>query len=436
MSHPSSDPAVSAVAARMSGLAVPHPRRASILEIGCCSGHHLIPLAQRWPDSHFIGIDLIESSIRKANEYALEIGLKNIQFQAVDLLNYQPKNGPFDFIIAHGFFSWVPDAVKAALLRFCREHLSPTGIATVSFNLESGWKSRQPVIEKARAIQQAIGCDEVESLQILQNLTEKNHPEASIILDMLAKGSEILAFDDFSPINDPWPLDRFVSAAAHHGLRWLGESNPNENIPRGVSSEMIGELKSNAAEALSFQTAMDEHSGRTFRSGVLCRDDAALERVSTNIALDFSVRVVSDTGNRVEKALFEAIQSFAPAAVPMCNVLNVMKNDDQRVVLRQLFEGVHNASIQLRIEPVYFSEEPPDFPKLDAFRLLCARNQLPLVDAWHVPCRFPDAHYPVLAAMDGTRHFDDLAALSKTKCPELAFTPWLRHLAARGMFAE
>ena len=51
MSHPSSDPAMSAVVARMAGLDTSPPRSARILEIGCSSGHNLIPLAMRWPQA-------------------------------------------------------------------------------------------------------------------------------------------------------------------------------------------------------------------------------------------------------------------------------------------------------------------------------------------------------------------------------------------------
>jgi hypothetical protein len=88
-----------------------------------------------------------------------------------------------------------------------------------------------------------------------------------------------------------------------------------------------------------------------------------------------------------------------------------------------------------RIEPVDFEAEPPGFPKLNRFRLECARRRLPLVDIWHRPCSFPSRHYEVLAAMDGTRDLAGLAGFSKHHCPELAFEPWLRHLAGRGMFA-
>jgi trans-aconitate methyltransferase len=57
MSHPLSDPAVSSVAALLGGLHVKHPSGARILEIACSSGHNLIPLAMRWPDARFVGID-------------------------------------------------------------------------------------------------------------------------------------------------------------------------------------------------------------------------------------------------------------------------------------------------------------------------------------------------------------------------------------------
>jgi hypothetical protein len=48
MSHPLSDPAVCAVAAVLGGLSPRHPAGARILEIGCCSGMNLIPLAMDW----------------------------------------------------------------------------------------------------------------------------------------------------------------------------------------------------------------------------------------------------------------------------------------------------------------------------------------------------------------------------------------------------
>lgn len=436
MSHPLSDPAVSAVAARIGGLEVADPRRARILEIGCCSGHNLIPLAMRWPESEFVGIDLAERSIDEARGRAAQAGVRNAFFFPADLTTFEPDGGPFDFIIAHGFFSWVPDEVKAALFTFCRKHLAPDGIATVSFNLESGWKARWPVIAKVRAIQQARGEDTVSSLLLLRSLLEEVDPEIAIVDDMLAKGPAILAFDDFGPVNDAWPLDRFARAAANAGLRWLGESDPGANIPQGVSAEVMAELKERAGNPLGFQMAVDEAAGRTFRSGVLCRDDAPVaERMSLQLMLDLSVSLAPRQTAGEGTGLLKAIGSFAPACVPMQEVMEKLPAPDPRQVAATLFDGITRGAIRPRIEPLCYDPDPPAFPKLDAFRLLCAEEGLPLVDAWHKPCAFPREHYQVLAAMDGSRSIAELAAFSESRCPELAFDPWLRHLAGRGMFA-
>lgn len=433
MSHPLSDPAVSAVAARMGGLEVPHPRQARILEIGCCSGHNLLPLARRWPESRCVGIDLAERSISEACERAAQAGIANVAFVAGDLRDFEPTDGPFDFIIAHGFFSWVPDEVKAALLLFCRRHLSASGIATISFNLESGWKLRLPVIAKVRAIQQMRGGDEMEALAILKSLTMPGDPEATIIDDMLAKGPAILAFDDFGPVNDAWPLDCFAQAAANAGLRWLGESDPGANVPSGLRHEVLVELQTRGLTPLEFQLAVDEAAGRTFRSGLLCRDDAPVaERVSSALVLDFAVRAGSEPLDAGSKEIFQTICSFAPACVP---VRQVVVGHDSRAAARQIFHGITSGWIRPRIESVSFVSEPPEFPKLDSLRLLCARRGLPVVDVWHVPCDFPARHFEVLALMDGTRSLQELAAFSARHCPELAFAPWLAHLAGRGFFS-
>lgn len=433
MSHPLSDPAVSAVAAAMGGLEVPHPRRARILEIGCCSGHNLLPLARRWPESRFVGIDLAERSIAEAGERAALAGIGNVDFIAGDLRDFEPDGGPFDFIIAHGFFSWVPDEVKAALLVFCRRHLSPAGIATISLNLECGWKLRWPVIAKVRAIQQVGGGDEMSALAILKSVTAPGDPEIAIIDDMLAKGSAILAFDDFGPVNDPWPLDRFAQAAGNAGLRWLGESDPGGNIPSGLTEELLAGLRSRGTDPLGFQHAMDEAAARTFRSGVLCRDDAPVsDRIPTSRVLDLAVRVGMEPADHGGGTIYQAIRAFDPACVPVTEVIG---DQEPGVAARWISKGITRGWIRPRIEPVEFASEPPEFPTLDPLRLLCARLGLPIVDVWHVPCDFPRLHYEVLALMDGSRSRLELAGFAAGHCPELAFAPWLAHLAGRGFFS-
>ena len=117
---------------------------------------------------------------------------------------------------------------------------------------------------------------------------DEEDPGIAIIEDMLAKGPAILACDDFAPVNDPWPLDRFVQAACNAGLRWLGESDPGENLPAELSDEFLLELRNQVKDPLGFQLAVDEALERKFRSGILCRDDAPVAgRVSLEKVMEF-----------------------------------------------------------------------------------------------------------------------------------------------------
>jgi trans-aconitate methyltransferase len=443
MSHPLSDPAVSAVAAQLGGLKTPPPRQARILEIGCASGHNLLPLARRWPDSQCLGMDLTESAVAAARQLAAEAGIGNATFLSADLRAFDPGAEPFDFIIAHGFFSWVPDEAKLALFDFCRRHLAPAGIATISFNLTAGWAHRLPVIAMVRTLQQATGGELMATLGLLRDAADPATPHGAhvrwIIDDMLAKGPDILAFDDFGPVNDPWPFDQFVLSAAHAGLRWLGESDPAENLPSSLGDACRAALAPLAASPLHAQLAADFCSGRTFRSGVLCRDDAPTRPgLSSNGVFDFAVRlglVPPTSADPLANALFETIASSAPECLPLLEILAAMPGVDPAAVARLVFDGITRGYLRPRIEATRFDALPPERPQLNPLLQACARRVLPLVDVWHMPCGFPRAHYDVLVAMDGTRPRAELAALAQTRCPELAFEPWLRHLAGRGFFA-
>ncbi len=208
MSHPVADPSVNAVAARFAGLEPPDPARARILEIGCATGHHLLPLAMRWPQARFTGIDTCGEAIQQARNLARLADLDaRVDFQSVPLHDFDPGGQRYDYILAHGFFSWVPDPVKQQLLAFCHQHLSENGVAVISFNVTAGWEKRLPIVQKARAlVDAALVENEIAALHALRAISS-NPGETSVIDDMLAKGADVLAFDDFAPVCDPWRLD-------------------------------------------------------------------------------------------------------------------------------------------------------------------------------------------------------------------------------------
>lgn len=345
MSHPSADPAVIAEVARFFGLSESKVEGAKILEIGCGTGHHLLSVASRLPAVECMGVDVSRRYISKAKNLARQARLKNVSFCESSILDFKSEE-EFDFIIAHGVFSWVPNEVKVGMMDFIGKRLSKHGVAVVSFNVVAGWKERMLVVEKVRAIQAAGGVDEMTALSVFRDVADGR--ETEIVDDMLAKGVEVLACDDFGPLTDAWSLGAVVKLAELSGLRWLGDS-------------MTGE---------SGDDVTDTKLRTTFRSELFCRSDAALSELT-------SIPTKSES----------------------------------------------NFSV-------------PNYPKLDPWRLVCAQECLPLVDAKLKSCIFPFSQLKVLAAMDGSRSMMALADFAKEVSPDLDFVPWLRYVAERGFFSS
>jgi SAM-dependent methyltransferase len=114
-----------------------------MLELGCNDGANLIPLAYYRPHARFVGIDFATTRIAAANETRDSLGLANISFVASDFLSVSDQiSESFDFIVAHGVFSWVSHDNRDAMLTLCAERLRPGGLLYLNYNSRPGWNVR------------------------------------------------------------------------------------------------------------------------------------------------------------------------------------------------------------------------------------------------------------------------------------------------------
>src|ERR1700712_2338751 len=105
-------PAHLAALATLFGLAPPNAEQARVLELGCAAGGNIIPLAARFPQASFLGIDLSQRHIADGQDRIATLGLCNVRLQQSDLTTLELGNEEFDYIICHGVFSWVPEAAR------------------------------------------------------------------------------------------------------------------------------------------------------------------------------------------------------------------------------------------------------------------------------------------------------------------------------------
>src|SRR5258706_1300498 len=136
-----------ATIATLFGLNPTHPARCRVLELGCAAGGNIIPMALADPQSQFVGIDLSTRQIDDARATASELGLRNIDLQAMSITDIPADFGQFDYILCHGVYSWVPPEVQQKILEVCSKHLSPQGVAYVSYNCYPGWHARGAIRE-------------------------------------------------------------------------------------------------------------------------------------------------------------------------------------------------------------------------------------------------------------------------------------------------
>src|SRR5262245_51073236 len=105
--------------AHLHGLPVPDVARAHVIEFCRGEGSTLIPLALAMPEARFRGIDLSPGHIARATARAEALGLANVAFGVGDLTTFDAGGARFDFVLAHGVYSWVPERARDALLALC-----------------------------------------------------------------------------------------------------------------------------------------------------------------------------------------------------------------------------------------------------------------------------------------------------------------------------
>ena len=84
-----------------------------VLELACGDGANLVPIAATLPAATFVGFDFAARPIARAQRMIGELGLANVRALGLDLRDVPRDFGTFDYIIAHGLYSWVrPTSVR------------------------------------------------------------------------------------------------------------------------------------------------------------------------------------------------------------------------------------------------------------------------------------------------------------------------------------
>jgi methyltransferase-like protein len=262
--------------------------RCRVLELGCSTGGNLLPLAVSLPQARFVGIDLSASQIETGRKVASALGLENLHLEARSILDVDASFGEFDYIISHGVYSWVPEAVRDKLLAICKANLAPQGVAYVSYNTYPGWYLRSGVRDlmnfhtggiddPAARVQQARGIVEF----MTRNIPDPEGTWARVLKDeadlIRPEGDYYVFHEHLEDENHPVYFYQFINHAAAHQLQFLGEADLHTTLavfPRDVQET----LRRIAPDLLHLEQYLDFLKNRTFRRTLLVHEEVALNR--------------------------------------------------------------------------------------------------------------------------------------------------------------
>lgn len=287
--YPQSHPDRLATIATLFGMKPTPIGRCRVLELGCAAGGNVIPMAASLPDSEFVGIDGSARQIADGQELVDALKLGNIKLRATDF-NEIGDEQPFDYIIAHGVYSWIADPLQEKLLELCGKLLTPNGVAYISYNTFPGWHYRGMIRDMMlyhvdQFTEPPMKATQARALLdfLVSSLQQSNEdPFPAMLrqnLDLIRRQTDsYLLHDHLEEVNDPVYFYQFVARASRHGMQYLGESDFATMLTNMYPKEVTETLQRVAKDIVRMEQYMDFLRNRTFRQTLLCKSDLVLKR--------------------------------------------------------------------------------------------------------------------------------------------------------------
>lgn len=407
MPFPYTTPATLEAYAALVGISAPNPKTARVLELGATYGGNIISQALFNPDATFVGIELSQEQVEKGNEVIANAGLTNVSLIQSDIASIGSEIGTFDYIIAHGVYSWVDDGVKEALLRLIDEHLAEDGIAYISYNTYPGWHTMDEVRQlmmfsnrdktqfnhKEKVLHgKTIGS--IVGSQILKydNLKERNSKFLGALRSVLQKDEYYVGHDHLEPNNDPVYFYQFNDHLGAHNLAYLCDADLTLSMVRSFDADIADTLDKLALnDHVAQEQYLDFMLDTTFRKSIICKAKHA-ESVTYDMG---NPELVNSVPMRT------IINNFTYTILFNEEALSMFEND----IVRDTFQSIIKDGGQFNmIEALAIVKAANDAAKGDDASLEAAVNALYVAMAEHIVrggLRFLKHPHPKAYYMEG-----------------------------------
>ena len=389
------------------GLETMDPSTALILEIGCASGGNVLPLASEFPEATIIACDPSAQEIALARARATEAQLTNIEFHHCGVAELPQALGPFDYIICHGIYSWVPDQVREDIGATLRSRLSKNGLAFVSYNCLPGFHIRgmwrEMIAEHCKGIDDPtmLVPKAIEALQlVLAGASGANPAYAHLLEEELMilqdAGPGYVLQEHFAPDNKSFYIHEFLQEMEAKGLFYVGDGDPTSDTLSNLNPEVARRLRDiSAIDRLKYRDYM---TGCTFRMSILSREKstkirADFEKLHAGIrhrqVLEHFDTLTDDTA----KALLDAALRHWPNTLHVPRLIEAaeLQNISPDTIANTLVDLQNSGFLRLRTTPVEATMSPSDTKTLSRFTELEATWGPTITNPWHDSIPFDES---------------------------------------------
>lgn len=342
--------------ARLLGLSPAPASTARILEIGSSYGGNLISQALFYPQATFTGIEIAPTQVSVGKTYIDQLGITNLDLLEGDVNESHEHLGTYDYIIAHGFYSWVDEETKDNFLRLCKEHLAENGILYMSYNTYPGWHK----MDSVRALLEFANKD-VDTLNhrekvrhgktvasklgalMLEYDTVKNQqgPFLQSLRQTLQKQDCYVGHDHLEPVNTPVYFHQCIDHMTKHGFTYLCDCDLNLSFPDVYDEILRTKLQELAPhDPLAREQYIDFMLNAAFRKSLFTHKGATPKRITETSITDagfqhnleqflFTLRIPSEH----LEPIFEDLAKRMPTSVTDTNTTQVhaMNSDTNSV---------------------------------------------------------------------------------------------------------
>lgn len=281
-----------ATLAALFGLTPPAIKTCRLLEFGCGDGTNLIAIAQTLPQAQCWGIDASIKQIQAGQTQANTLALSNVKLTALNLSEVDESLGIFDYIIAHGVYSWIAPALQDTLLKLCQRHLAPHGIVYISYNVYPGWHMENvvrdlmkyhtqqlPTVPFAVNMQQAKGI-----VQFIAHLRQQGNTAFDLFLQEKMQLFKIaddnyLYHDFLEAENHPVYFHQFIQHVTQYQLAYVTDIEFRHYLLLNFPTQVIEALEELfQGDYFTREQYLDFFYNRTLRRSLLCHQTVAIQR--------------------------------------------------------------------------------------------------------------------------------------------------------------